>query len=92
MNSPHSAPKGGSYIHWKAFSAFWISGWICALSHLTLCSLRGKGKKEKKVLAIEGRMVTLQDGNRHEKDGAKRCVLLRGGTHKGASDRRKKKE
>lgn len=80
MNSHHSAPKGGSYIHWKAFSAFWISGWICALSHLTLCSLREKRQKEKKGLATEGRMVkTLQDGNRHEKGRPKRSVLLRGG-------------
>lgn len=46
-----------SYIHWRAVSAFWISGWICALSHLTLCSLRGKRQKEKKVLTIEGRVV-----------------------------------
>lgn len=31
------------YIQRKAFSAFWLSIWTCALSHLSLCSL-GKDK------------------------------------------------
>lgn len=49
MDSHHSGPKGGGYIHWKAFSAF--SGWICALSHLTLCSLRKKRTEGKESVS-----------------------------------------
>lgn len=49
----HFGSKWGSYIQWRAFSAFWISVWTCALSPLTLCSLRGKRHDQRKVVDIE---------------------------------------
>lgn len=54
MDSHHFGSKWGSYIHWKAFSAFWVSVWICALSPLTLCSLNGKkGTSKEKMVGTE---------------------------------------
>lgn len=44
MANCHFGSKWGGYIHWTAFSAFWVSVWICALSPLTLCSFKA-GKK-----------------------------------------------
>lgn len=49
VDSHRSGPKRGSYIRWKAFPAF--SGWICALSHLTLCSLRTKRTEGKESVS-----------------------------------------
>ena len=69
-----SGPRGPTavlYIHWRAFSAFWVSVWDCALSPLTLWSLEersatedgeGESRKRKEDVKWRGRVVSDRGG------------------------------